>query len=119
QVQKTRFVAYASHELRTPITNLKTRLYLLRKQPERLEQHLAVLDEVTDRMRRLVEGLLDVSRFERGAISLERQLLDLRALITRSVAVQTPESERKRLRLTAELPPEPLLVDVDGERIIQ
>src|SRR5690606_15920904 len=36
QAQKTRFVAYASHELRTPITNMKTRLYLMRKQPEKI-----------------------------------------------------------------------------------
>lgn len=119
QAQKTRFVAYASHELRTPITNLKTRLYLLRKQPERLEQHLSVLEEVTDRMRRLVEGLLDVSRFERGMIPLEQQLVDLQSLIMRSVAVQTPEAERKGLSLTAELTPEPIMVYADGERIIQ
>ena len=40
QQQKERFVAYASHELRTPITNLKTRLYLMRRQPERMDEHM-------------------------------------------------------------------------------
>ena len=70
QQQKERFVAYASHELRTPITNLKTRLYLMRRQPERMEEHMRVLEHVTDRMKRLVEDLLDISRFERGVINL-------------------------------------------------
>src|SRR5690606_6267134 len=73
QQQKERFVAHASHELRTPITNLKTRLYLMRRQPDRVEEHMRVLEQVTDRMKRLVEDLLDISRFERGVIKLEFQ----------------------------------------------
>ncbi|MBE2183877.1 MAG: PAS domain S-box protein [Anaerolineae bacterium] len=119
QAQRTRFVAYASHELRTPITNLKTRLYLLRKQPERLEQHLSVLDDVTDRMRGLVEGLLDVTRFERGMIHLDKHPVPLQLLIKRSVTVQIPEADRKRQSLVTDLPDKPILVEVDGDRIIQ
>jgi two-component system phosphate regulon sensor histidine kinase PhoR len=119
KAQKTRFVAYASHELRTPITNLKTRLYLLRKQPERTEQHLAVLEEVTDRMRRLVEGLLDVTRFERGIIALDPRPCVLQEMIERSVGIQRSEAERKGLSLFSELPAEPVRLVADVERIIQ
>ncbi len=119
QAQRTRFVAYASHELRTPITNLKTRLYLLRKQPERLEQHLSILEDVTDRMRGLVEGLLDVTRFERGMIHLDKHPIPLQLLIKRSVTIQIPEADRKRQDIIIELPDEPILVEVDGDRIIQ
>lgn len=117
--QKTRFVAYASHELRTPITNLKTRLYLMRKQPERLTDHLAVLDEVTDRMRRLVEDLLDISRFERGIIHLQQQVLELQDLVVQAAALQRPEAERKGLSLSLHLFDEPIFVMVDPERIFQ
>ena len=119
QAQKTRFVAYASHELRTPITNMKTRLYLMRKQPEKIPDHLSVLEDVTDRMQRLVEDLLDMSRFERGIIHLKRGVLLLQEIIHRSASVQEPEAERKGLCFTVELPDEPLYAFVDPERVVQ
>ncbi len=117
--QKARFVAHASHELRTPLTNLVTRMYLLRRQPERLPDHLQVLDEVVARMRRLVEDLLDISRFERGVIPLKRQPLILQDLVAGVVRVQQPEAERKGIAMTLTATDRPLRVNVDLERIIQ
>ncbi|MEO8393721.1 MAG: ATP-binding protein [Chloroflexota bacterium] len=119
QQQKERFVAYASHELRTPITNLKTRLYLMRRQPERMEEHMRVLEHVTDRMKRLVEDLLDVSRFERGVINLNFENVVLQDLIRTLVLIQQPEAERKQLQLAYTLPEAPLHVHADTERLAQ
>lgn len=119
QEQKAQFVAYASHELRTPITNLKTRLYLMRKQPERVGDHLVVLEEVADRMRRLVEDLLDMSRFERGVIALRKQRVVLQDLACNVTVVQQPEAEQKCLELSCEVPPHPIYVEADPERLVQ
>jgi PAS domain S-box-containing protein len=119
QAQKSRFVANASHELRTPITNLKTRLYLLHKQPEKLDEHLQVVENVVERMRRLVEELLDISRFERGLISLQPQRVLLQVLIANVIATQLPEAERKHITLTAKLPRDPLYIYADPDRIEQ
>lgn len=117
--QQSRFVANASHELRTPITNLMTRLWLLRRQPERLDEHLVVLDEVANRMRRLVEDLLDISRFERGVIPLEREIMDVRQTALDVLRLQQPEAERKAVRLVGELPESPLFIQGDPQRIYQ
>jgi len=119
QVQKQRFVAYASHELRTPITNLKTRLYLMRRQPGQLEGHLEILEEVTDRMKRLVEDLLDVSRFERGVISLQPVMVDVQALVNSVAAMQTPEAERKDIAVRLDFPSDRTEIYGDPERIVQ
>jgi PAS domain S-box-containing protein len=119
QDQRSRFVAYASHELRTPITNLKTRLYLMRKQPEKLDEHLVVVEEVTERMKTLVEDLLDLSRLERGIIPLKRQTLDVQGVILDVIRVQRPEAERKSIALTGEFPSDPLYIHADRERITQ
>lgn len=119
QQQKERFVAYASHELRTPITNLKTRLYLMQRQPERMSEHVQVLEYVTDRMKRLVEDLLDFSRFERGVIRLEFREIVLQQLIHSLVLVQLPEAERKQLALTVALPDTPIHVRADSDRLAQ
>lgn len=117
--QKSLFVANASHELRTPLTNLVTRLYLIRKQPEEMERHLEVLDEITRRMRNLVEDLLDHSRFERGVIPLEPKEIDLRDLIGQVVNLQMPEAEKKFVRLSVKQPEYRLNARVDPERMIQ
>lgn len=82
EAQKARFVANASHELRTPLTNLQTTVYLMRHQPGNLREHLEKLDYIADRMQGLVEDLLDVSRFERGIIPLDRQLIVLQDLMS-------------------------------------
>ncbi len=117
--QKALFVANASHELRTPITNLMTRLYLIRKQPEALETHLQILDEVTRRMRTLVEDLLDHSRFERGVIPLDPKLMDVRVLVSQVINLQLAEAEKKHIELVAKLPDYALKSMVDPERMIQ
>ncbi len=117
--QKSRFVANASHELRTPLANLFTRLWLLRKQPERLEDHLEVLEAVADRMRRLVEDLLDHSRFERGIIPLKPQPTNLADLIAGVVRLQTPEAEKKSIRLNYDVPDRVPPIVADPERITQ
>lgn len=119
EAQKARFIANASHELRTPITNLKTRLYLLARRPEQLQTHLAVLERVADRMGNLVEDLLDISRFERGVLSLAREPAGLQALIEDAVESQQPEAARKNITLDCALPAEPLPVLLDSRRMTQ
>jgi len=118
-LQKSQFVAHASHELRTPITNLKTRLYLLRRRPETLPEQLPVLEEVAERMKRLVEDLLDRTRLERGLINVRFQTLDLVDLLRRVVDLQRPEAELKGLTMSFEAAGSPILVSADGERLIQ
>ncbi|MFN8377792.1 MAG: PAS domain-containing protein [Anaerolineae bacterium] len=119
QIQQSNLVAYASHELRTPITNLKTRLYLLRRRPEMLDEHIRILEEVTERMRRLVEDLLDLTRMERGITRLDKRVTNMVALTGSIYSLQLPEAERKGLKFTTSLPDVPIYADVDPERITQ
>lgn len=119
EAQKTRFIATASHELRTPITNIKTRLYLLQKRPDTLEKHMPVLTAVTERMRKLVDDLLDVSRFEHGVITLRLAPLRLEELVREIVDTQIPEAEKRLLKISYHAPSEPVMVMADAERIAQ
>jgi len=119
QAQKSRFVASASHELRTPITSLKARLYLAQRQPERMDTHLHVFEQAVDRIQELVESLLDLSRFERGVFDLERVTIDLRALIQEAVTLLEADAEGRNLHLTLELPERDLYVQADPARLNQ
>lgn len=117
--QKAAFVANASHELRTPLTTLKTRIYLLKRQPERFMDHLAVLDNVTDWMATLIEDLLDLSRYDRGVIALERETVILQDIVRKAVELQEPEAQRKDIVLHAEMPSTPVYVNADSARLMQ
>lgn len=117
--ERMNFVANASHELRTPIANLKTRLYLARKQPDKLSEHLRVIEEVSGKMQRLVDDLLAISRFQRGVIQLDLIPLTLQTLIEDITSLQQPEAERKGQTLTYICPPTPIIVQADPERLNQ
>jgi PAS domain S-box-containing protein len=116
---QARFISSASHELRTPMTNFTTRLYLMRNQPEKAEEHLEVLEYIANRMKRLIEDLLDVSRFQQGTIPVERQDVILQSLVTEVVRVQQPEAERKRISLHMDFCATPRHVYADPTRILQ
>ncbi|GIV80957.1 MAG: hypothetical protein KatS3mg051_0311 [Anaerolineae bacterium] len=55
-------------------------------------------------MSELIESLLDVSRFERGVIALNRQPVVLQDLLNDVIAIQQAEAERKRIALSVSLP---------------
>ncbi|HET9596820.1 MAG TPA: GAF domain-containing sensor histidine kinase [Anaeromyxobacteraceae bacterium] len=99
------FLGVASHELRTPLTALRLHIQRARRAlapaASPLEPVLAVLDHHGARLTRLVERLVDASRFEARAMALEPEELDLAALAKEVVErfAGTPE-----LRLDAPAP---------------
>lgn len=119
QQQRSAFVAHASHELRTPLTNIKTRLYLMRRTPERLAEHIQVLESVTDWMQNLIEDLLDMTRLEHGAQPLRMELMPVCTAVQAVLTTQLQEAERKALRCTFVEPPAPVYVLADEERLRQ
>jgi signal transduction histidine kinase/HAMP domain-containing protein len=83
---KTNLVGTVSHELKTPLTSLRMAVYLLLEQ--RLEGLTATQRELlesarddADRLLRILDNLLDLSRLEGGASALERQTVPVAGLI--------------------------------------
>jgi signal transduction histidine kinase len=117
--QKKRFIANASHELRTPVANLKTRLYLIRRQPERIADHLEVADSAVNWLQNLIEHLFDLSRFESGIMTLDTEHVDIRQVIRQTWTFQEPEAERRDLVFDLDTPDEPVFVEADPYRLAQ
>lgn len=81
---KSQFVANVSHELRTPLANIKLYLQLLEKgRAEKRGQYLATLHREAGLLHRLIEELLDLSRFDLGRRPVMPVPLDLNLLIQR------------------------------------
>ncbi|MCC6801588.1 MAG: PAS domain-containing protein [Anaerolineae bacterium] len=119
KAQKEYFYARASHDLRSPLTSIMTRLYLLEKKPEQLETHLKILNRTSDRMLQLVNDLLDVSRANQNALVLKRRDLVLQTIIDEVVEIQQADAEQRNTCLMLEQDETPLHVNVDPLRINQ
>lgn len=117
--QKKRFIADAAHELRTPIANLKVRLFLISRQPNRLREHLDIAMKAADWMQTLIDNLFDMARFERGVIVLKREGVVLQEFLRDVVRFQEPEAERRGLIFNYEFPNEPIPISIDPFRLAQ
>lgn len=90
-IARNRFLSMASHELKTPITSIKgyTQLLLRRALKARDEDSADVLDVVdseADRMTRLINELLDISRIERGKLEFRFEPVDLAQTLRESLS---------------------------------
>lgn len=117
--QKSRFIADASHELRTPLASLNMRLYMLRREPAKLEANVANLERGIERMSNLVEDLLDLSRFENGVIQLHPVDVILQTLIIEVIEMQQARAIEKQISLTETLIDHPVHAFADPDRIRQ
>jgi signal transduction histidine kinase len=88
---KTNFIALASHELRTPVTTILGLATTLNQRGDELDDRQrhelrATLERQADRMARLVEQLLDLSRLDADAIAINPEQINLRERIEEIVA---------------------------------
>jgi PAS domain S-box-containing protein len=107
---KDEFISRISHELRTPLTSIRIYLDLLENgQPERRGKYLRTLNEQSERLQRLIESLLDVSRLNVARDDVQLQSIDLNdaanQLTTGSRAAAVRHGLTLTLELTADLPP--------------
>ena len=117
---RSQFVANVSHELRTPIANLKLYQTLLRSgRPEKRELYLATMASQISRLEKLVEDLLDLSRLDRGMLSINPSYMDINELIEEVLRVHLLRAEERSLEIKAELAPNLPPVHADRERLMQ
>ncbi|MCF6158753.1 MAG: PAS domain S-box protein [wastewater metagenome] len=84
--RKDEFIIAASHELKTPVTSLKAFAQLLKKMIERNEDkkyrlYITKIDKQTDKLTKLVNELLDLSRIQIGKMELKKKHFDLNTWI--------------------------------------
>jgi signal transduction histidine kinase len=120
--RKDEFLAMLSHELRSPLASIHYAVLLLdRELGEALAQHRmqAVIERQLRRMTHLIDELLDVSRITSGRMHLQRERLDLRDVVNRSIETLEPDITERNHRLSTELPVAPVWLEGDPCRLEQ
>jgi two-component system phosphate regulon sensor histidine kinase PhoR len=102
------FVGNVSHELRTPITAVRSAAETLRvaleSGPQASATFVGIIERNAERLHRLVEDLLDLSRIESREFQLNLETVDLSAVADHVVTLLKPNAERKRMRLVLAVP---------------
>jgi signal transduction histidine kinase len=91
---KSDFVSMVSHELRSPLTNIAGAIELMLQEEELSDEYvrkmLTIMGEQSERLIRLVKGVLDISRIQAGRLHLDRKEVDVLATMERVVSTVQP-----------------------------
>ena len=117
---KDQFVSNVSHELRTPLANILLHIGLLEHgKPDKLASYLQTLRRESERLRKLIEDLLDLSRLDRNVAAIQLLPIDLNQLLEHLVTDRAALAEQRGLMLTYEPVPDLPLVLTDTSKLIQ
>jgi signal transduction histidine kinase len=120
---KDEFVSVASHELRTPMTAIKSYLWMALSGQggplnDKQKLYLQRSYDSTDRLIRLVNDMLNISRIESGRISLELDKVDLPKLVNEVIAEVSPRAKELEIniKINSDGPIPEVIADADKIR---
>jgi signal transduction histidine kinase len=120
---KDDFVSMVTHELRTPLTSIRAFSEILRQDPNvelpQRKKFLDIITKETERLTRLINQVLDLSKIESGKAEWHESQVDMKELISDSVAGMAQVFEEKGIRVELRLPESAPRVPGDLDRIIQ
>ena len=119
---KNDFISSVSHELRTPLTSIKGWAITLKsgvKEDQLLCDGLDIIENETDRLTKMVEELLDFSKFISGRISLEKDEFSIRRSIESIKKQYTPRASANSIELVTNIEDKVEMFIGDENRIKQ
>lgn len=120
EAARREFIAKISHDLRTPLTAIKGFVVNLQDTaPGDMQPALATVDEQTDRLIRLVNDLLTLSRLQRGELYVQPGTVDLPELVRSAASLVQPKARRLGVILSLDLPESFPSVPADLDRLQQ
>jgi two-component system, OmpR family, sensor histidine kinase MtrB len=115
------FVSDVSHELRTPLATIKMAAEMLFDSRDELDpvasRPVELLQSQVERFEGLLVDLLEISRYDAGAATLEADLVDVCDLVRRSADDAQQLAERRGNRIEFRLPAEGCFAEVDRRRV--
>jgi len=121
---KNEFVSTVSHELRTPLCIFKnilsnTMAQLYGPVAPKLRKNLAIANETIDRLARIINDFLDVSKIEAGKMLLNICDVDLQKLVSEVVEAFTPLAQSKDIHIAATMQNSPIIFEADRDKLVQ
>lgn len=114
---KTELITNVSHDIKTPLTSIINYVDLLKKEEmpnEKTKQYLQILDEKSQRLKRLTEDLVEASKASSGNIKLNIEKLNVKELINQISGEYEDKFKDNNLELILKMPKEEIVINADS-----
>jgi len=120
---KTDFVSNVSHELKTPLASIKAYIEMLldgeASDPQTQKEFYEIISSETERLHRLIENILNISRIESGVVKIVREPISLTGIVKQVLDVAVPQAKGKNIELIERLAPVYYQIEADRDMIYQ
>ena len=120
---KTDFVSNVSHELKTPLSSIKAYIEMLIdgevEDEATCREFYGIIASEAERLGRLIENILNISRIESGVVKVVREPISLTSVAKRVLNVAAPQAKQKSIKLEERLAPVYCQVEADQDMIYQ
>jgi two-component system phosphate regulon sensor histidine kinase PhoR len=118
---KTEFVSNVSHELKTPLSSIKAYVEMLvdgeAQDDETRREFYDVIASEADRLNRLIQNILNISRIESGVVKANREPISLSGVVKQVLGVAAPQAAGKKIKLVEQLSPVYYQIEADQDMI--
>lgn len=117
---KTDLITNVSHDIKTPLTSIINYVAILKQSDiadPKIQGYLDILEAKAQRLKTLTEDVVEASKVSSGNISLEYMDVDLVEMIQQTEGEMAEKFEARNLKMIVNLPAEPAVVHVDGQRM--
>lgn len=114
---KTQLITNVSHDIKTPLTSIINYVDLLKKEEmpnEKVKEYLEILDNKSQRLKRLTEDLVEASKATSGNIKLNIESINLKELIKQISGEFEDKFKEKNLELILQMPKEKINIKADS-----
>src|SRR3989338_780375 len=120
---KSKFLSIVTHDLRTPLAAIQGYAEVLQSmedlKPEEEKKCLHAISAASERMKGLINNLMDMVSIESGKLRIEKSAIDYIAVCNEEKEILDPVAISKKMRLEWELPASPLKLLGDSNRLVQ
>lgn len=117
---KTELITNVSHDIKTPLTSVINYVDLMKREKienERVKEYLEVLDQKSQRLKVLIEDLVEASKASSGALELEITPLNFNELVHQTNGEFEEKFKNAGLTLISDIPQESVVFQGDGRRV--
>ena len=122
---KTELITNVSHDIKTPLTSIINYVDLLKKekiQDEKAKEYIEILDQKSQRLKKLTEDLLEASKVSSGNVKLNFESINIKELFNQTIGEFKDRFEGKDLKIEVQMPNEDIKIKADSRylyRIIE
>lgn len=114
---KTELITNVSHDIKTPLTSIINYVDLLKQeniQNEKAKEYIEVLDNKSQRLKKLIEDLVEASKASSGNIKINKEVLNVKELLNQVTGEFEDKFNSRGLNIISKLPEETVYIKADS-----